>query len=794
MFNEWIIHTETAQNQSTQTLSCVGKRIVTILELQHDKKFTTSVNHTVNLIRKWLDTRGLNGLNEWKLLSNWVVRRVLGTNSENPTPPVKVRRHVWHLIHCAKRSDTYRLAVLSVMVIHRLIRVEPTTDIDSITGAWTGDLKSLPQLIYDLRKVCKTFKQRLRCTTLEPYNFKWTLSGSSGPNCQYARDGLRGDLRAIAKDKGVLSSLLIWSWAFPLQDKWEHIWNLRTWYKKLPTEYADFVKHLRRTGMINTHADLASLPNQVRFLDYFLRPEKLWHSRINFLRDVGGKTRPVASADMLTQSLLRPVHKHITKTLRRVFGDYTFDQKAAISKVKSWTLNSKELISSLDMKSCTDRLPVLFQALVLYFCGILDSKQTLAWFIVMSRRRFMIRTPRFPRGYKIRYRVGQPMGLYSSWPAMALTNNIMVWVSYYRTHGSMPKWRNPSEAPYAIVGDDVVIKGDRLADEYLKILNTLGVEVQKTKSFVDKHICEFAKGWYLNGIDLRPLSPNLLRPRTDYLPEALVALGELLSSKVYYHPRKELSRQLSSVITSQSERNQLLVALSCGFAASHARRDIFRFFPEGSKYLFGYETFDTLEHAVAVWEAERDINRLRKGELLSSFMFPYVPAFSVDQRKPCWPSQQFHDDRNDFYRQAKFLSYRLLHNRRRQTDPVIEPEFLTEDVRYRPSKIVHAGHNWVAYDPCLGHWVWTKPLWPGEFGRIKPHEERNRHLRAASSLSKKYVGFLEDYATKVTSTSKEIGFFRSLPAFRYLFGKRDEPSFWKLLYPFSNLRNRFRVK
>lgn len=71
--------------------------------------------------------------------------------------------------------------------------------------------------------------------------------------------------------------------------------------------------------------------------------------------------------------------------------------------------------------------------------------------------------------YSVKYSVGQPMGLYSSWPALAVSNNFLVRLSAF-----MCGYKNFSD--YFVLGDDVVIFNEEIAQVYITIMNLLGVD------------------------------------------------------------------------------------------------------------------------------------------------------------------------------------------------------------------------------------------------------------------------------------------------------------------------------
>lgn len=103
----------------------------------------------------------------------------------------------------------------------------------------------------------------------------------------------------------------------------------------------------------------------------------------------------------------------------------------------------------------------------------------------------------------VTYNVGQPMGLHSSWAVMAFSHHCLV------------RWAASSVGlesfqDYALLGDDIVIWNASVARKYLNLLDDLGVEVSKTKSFQEGGLAEFAKAYYRLGEDLKPFSASVL--------------------------------------------------------------------------------------------------------------------------------------------------------------------------------------------------------------------------------------------------------------------------------------------
>jgi len=79
------------------------------------------------------------------------------------------------------------------------------------------------------------------------------------------------------------------------------------------------------------------------------------------------------------------------------------------------------------------------------------------------------------------------MGAYSSWAAFSLSHHVVVRIAARRAGLS------PSFSDYALLGDDIVIANSKVAEQYLTILEELGVQVSPSKSHVSPDTYEFAK-------------------------------------------------------------------------------------------------------------------------------------------------------------------------------------------------------------------------------------------------------------------------------------------------------------
>jgi len=79
------------------------------------------------------------------------------------------------------------------------------------------------------------------------------------------------------------------------------------------------------------------------------------------------------------------------------------------------------------------------------------------------------------------------MGAYASFPLLALTNHAIVQMAKVLA-GVSPEFRG-----YAVVGDDVVISGRKVAEAYIEILAALGVPINHRKVVVGFKTFEFCR-------------------------------------------------------------------------------------------------------------------------------------------------------------------------------------------------------------------------------------------------------------------------------------------------------------
>jgi len=225
--------------------------------------------------------------------------------------------------------------------------------------------------------------------------------------------------------------------------------------------------------------------------------------KLAFLDEAAGKVRVVAMVDVVTQSILRPLHDWIFQVIKELPMDGTFDQTRPIDILNR--MGHKD-IYSYDLSSATDRLPLALQeGLLGWFLG---EKVARLWATLLVGRSYSVHPKTASdRGLKqtsYHYACGQPMGAYSSWAMLALTHHFCVQLSAARVYGMNCAWFES----YALLGDDIVIADKAVAQEYLKLMTKeLKVEIQETKSLISSNgSFEFAKRTCLRGADATPIS------------------------------------------------------------------------------------------------------------------------------------------------------------------------------------------------------------------------------------------------------------------------------------------------
>lgn len=208
-----------------------------------------------------------------------------------------------------------------------------------------------------------------------------------------------------------------------------------------------------------------------------------------------GKTREIAILDYWSQTSLLGLHRYLFKQLQKIPQDCTFAQGSFQQKLTKFKDNG-HLYYSVDLTTATDRFPISLIWLLL--------RARFGESYVNSWRTIMVGFPfDTPKG-SIRYAVGNPMGAYSSWNSFAIAHHF---VMYCCCRELGIDW---GDAPYVLLGDDIVIKHNKLANKYLDVMTSLGLTFSLKKSHISPHMFEFAKRIFHNETEITPFPISAL--------------------------------------------------------------------------------------------------------------------------------------------------------------------------------------------------------------------------------------------------------------------------------------------
>jgi hypothetical protein len=312
---------------------------------------------------------------------------------------------------------------------------------------------------------------------------------------------------------------------------------------------------LKRSPLFDTFMEIAQtvefpLLSSLSTCLTYQTTEKLSVGKISFIPEKGGKTRLIAIADFWSQQLLKGFHNSLIEIIVKTMGitDSTFDQNKAFKRAMYESKGKK--VYSFDLKNATDRFPYLLQKEVLIslwgHLGELVGR-------LLVERDFKVKGLEHP----IRWVVGQPLGSYSSWPLFTLSHHLIV-----RYSASLVGKQDFTS--YQLLGDDIIIWDETVAESYQSVMSDLGVTMSSSKTVIsecpDNSVGEFAKRIFQNGIEISPLSPTLII-MSDSL-YAMPAIIRELSEK--WQVVEALSERLALELYGKKGKEILSILLGCG--------------------------------------------------------------------------------------------------------------------------------------------------------------------------------------------------------------------------------------
>lgn len=440
----------------------------------------------------------------------------------------RTRKGVPRLVNRAQRALILQGHVptirfwLSLFGLYRVIEFKGALKLSTITNPGTMS----PGFVKEWKEWVPIFLQKASVVTrlswkidperdLTPYSIPVIRKSSPNSGGLASVAAIPLDIIRWALEPRFLNLFREW---VTLVDGVELLWGLNPIIKRIQA-HDDF-----RDVKLDPKADLGSILNQMRLWAQGIPAgSKLWESwwpvaslgKLGF-KEEPGKIRVFAMVDILTQTILYPLHKWIFGRLRPLDTDGTFDQIAPIERlIKRMNEVKRTWIASYDLSAATDRLPLVLQQELL--SQVMGERLSFLWGVLLVGRAY--RLPRIAKSYNlgytsVRYAVGQPMGAYSSWAMLAMTHHAIVQLAAHRAYPREKGWF----IWYLVLGDDVVIADRAVAREYLRIMKEIGVEIGLAKCLISNTTSlEFAKRTYVRGMDCSPIS----------LDEALVALVHL---------------------------------------------------------------------------------------------------------------------------------------------------------------------------------------------------------------------------------------------------------------------------
>jgi hypothetical protein len=101
---------------------------------------------------------------------------------------------------------------------------------------------------------------------------------------------------------------------------------------------------------------------------------------------------------------------------------------------------------------------------------VIGTDRAMAWKDLLVKRDFFHSTG------SVAYKVGQPMGILSSWSVFSLTHHAII--EYSASLEGIYSFRD-----YVVLGDDVAIFNTEVSDRYQMIMKEIGVTISQPKSF-----------------------------------------------------------------------------------------------------------------------------------------------------------------------------------------------------------------------------------------------------------------------------------------------------------------------
>lgn len=296
------------------------------------------------------------------------------------------------------------------------------------------------------------------------------------------REGFREAVRSFLKRKPGPSKGQVWS----RSDSWEshYAQSLKGSSRyfspvKCPSILRDRYYGSFVHSLLTTHAYPSAVMHRVKTLE----PEA-WEElrllddgsepigKISLVFEAGCKVRAVAQPNGWVQLAFRPLHSILGQLQRSLPESCVEDQETGVQVALNRAEEGFQLFS-VDLSSATDRLPRSLQKVLLDELGLADYSSALE---EVSSRKWLM-----PDGSLVSYSVGQPMGVYGSFPLLNITN-----IFIGRMACNWCGWYKDYESHFRVLGDDIIFFSRGPAEVYQQIMADIGVKVSPTKTFAGR--------------------------------------------------------------------------------------------------------------------------------------------------------------------------------------------------------------------------------------------------------------------------------------------------------------------
>jgi hypothetical protein len=247
------------------------------------------------------------------------------------------------------------------------------------------------------------------------------------------------------------------------------------------------------------------LPLQDRLKLYHEDPIRVV-GKVAFLQEAGYKLRAVANPFRIHQVMLQPLGDFLFRLLRLMPWDATYNQDRFTTLIQN-RLSAGLLCYSIDLSDATNVFPLnlqreCFLRLLTFIRTFLERtrdkqrkrdqiEEELAYSLDLLEAMIHIfecisRAPWAYKNKEIKWKKGQPLGLYPSFPLFAWTHGMLLYSLAAQDHVL------GIEEMFCILGDDVIILDDKLHQKYMEFLKQIGVPISEHKSISSSNVAEFA--------------------------------------------------------------------------------------------------------------------------------------------------------------------------------------------------------------------------------------------------------------------------------------------------------------